>query len=77
MQQALGRAMFSLENYTEPKLGLSMLSCSELFFLAPVREEMLYRVFVLHILRYSTPRSGEGKRESARTCERASETSPT
>jgi membrane protease YdiL (CAAX protease family) len=51
LQQALGRQLFSLDNLVEPQLGLSGVRIAELVLVAPVREEVLFRFFILHILR--------------------------
>ena len=50
-QKALGRTIFSLENLKEGVLGLSGVRVCEIVLLAPVREEILFRYFGLHIIR--------------------------
>jgi membrane protease YdiL (CAAX protease family) len=49
------RGLWSTENFREANLGFSALRCAQLLLLIPLREEFVFRVWVLHIFRNRTP----------------------
>jgi membrane protease YdiL (CAAX protease family) len=51
LEMVLHRGMFSSENFLEPHLGLSALRSAQLLILIPLREELVFRGFVLHIFK--------------------------
>eukprot|EP00961_Rhodomonas_salina_P111251 1496769-Rhodomonas_salina.1 len=62
-QRALGKHLFSLENLKENDLGLSGVRCAEIILVAPLREEIMFRYFALHIVRNRL-----GERSSVLVC---------
>lgn len=49
------RGLWGAENFREANLGFSALRCAQLLLLIPLREELVFRVWVLHIFRNRTP----------------------